>query len=54
MTTRVGCISSRCVPPEEQVDEEVQDGEGTKGRVAEEGEEGGPRPPGGEPLNVLP
>ena len=46
-TTRVGCISSRRVPPEEQVDKEVQDDEGSEGRVAEEGEEGGPGPPGG-------
>ena len=46
-STRVGCIGARRIPPEEQVEDEVEVGEGAEVQVLEEGEEGGPGPPGG-------
>ena len=36
-STRVGCISTRRVPPEEQAKDEKEDAEATEGRVVEEG-----------------
>ena len=46
-STRVGCISTRRVPPEELAKDEEEDAEVAGGRVREEGEEGGPGPPAG-------
>ena len=47
-STRVGCISTRQVPPEELAKDEEEDAEVAEGREGEEGEEGGPGPPAGQ------
>ena len=50
-STRVGCINTKRVPPEEHVEDqaenEKEEVQGMESREEEEGEEGGPGPPGG-------